>query len=510
MSHSPQRTVETRRVPECHSTRPPIGPPSKPGNGSKHFRRLLRQGLLVVLCTAAVTGLSGGAIGLLPSAYEAEARLLVDAPPPHDFFDRQAQDIARQVVAELHLDQDADFNPALRPPGWWPPPPLPRFATWFHTQTGLAIPGLTENSISAPPPAEDRTLDGFWSHVDISLLGRSSRILSIRARSRDPRQAAAIANAVAQHHPVGGMPLSTAFASTDPVFPPTTLILVLGGLGGLVLGVFAAQSAGGARRTFRRADDIEAATNLPVMAVIPQLKNGSAAMAHVLRDPLSSYSESLRQLYVSLQQTDWTNPPKVIGVGSAVPAEGRSTLAASIGRLLAGEGKRVLLIDCDWRNPDLHRLFRLSNETGLSSLLRDGQIAWDDVIHSDALSGLDIITVGRETRLTVPMLMSDRMRKILEDFAKSYELILLDMPPVLMANEVLLLSRLVDKIIFAIRWRQTRRKMSLGAIERIQNSQGDVAGIVLTCVDPVRYRKDQGRRPPSSLRGTPRMSRRPF
>ncbi|MTK64716.1 MAG: CpsD/CapB family tyrosine-protein kinase [Methanobacterium sp.] len=243
-------------------------------------------------------------------------------------------------------------------------------------------------------------------------------------------------------------------------------------------------------RTILRADESDTATNLPVIAVVPRLKDGTTAIAQVLREPLSPYAESLRRLSISLlHSVDWPESSRIVAVGSAIPEEGRSTLAASLGRLLAGEGRRVLLIDCDWIHPEVHRLFHVPNETGLTSLLGDRRTMLDDAIRTDALSGLDIVTAGRVRGPMIRGLASARMRSLLATVAKSYELVLLDMPPVLMAHEVLLLSRMVDRIMFAVRWRYTRRKMVQDAIERILSAEGDMAGVVLTCVNAERYRK---------------------
>ncbi len=510
MPNTPLRAAAKRRVPIHLSTRPAVGPPDSFGKGPEPLGRLLRQGLVVGACVAASMVLCAIIIPLLPSYYMAEARVLVDGLPPRIVLDEQARGIARQVIAELHLDTDADFGSPLRPETWWKTPLLMDIGAWLRTRIGIAMPGLPDDSASAslvPPRTEDQMLDRFWSRVDMSLLGRSSKILSIRATAKDPYQAAAIADGLARHHLAGGIPIASAIPPTEPVFPPKELIVLLGFLGGVALGIAVLQAWGRAAKTFRRADEIQNATHLPVMAMVPQMKDGKTAISHVLREPVSAYTESLRRLYANLKTATWGDPPKTVAVGSAIPAEGRSILAASVGRLLAVEGKRVLLIDCDWRHPDLHRLFRIPNDTGLASLLSGEHIALDDVIHTDALSGLDIIAAGQKHRLTRSMLVSDRMRKILAVFSRSYELVLLDIPPLALSNGVLPLSRMVDKMIFVVRWRHTRRQMSLGAIERILGARGDVAGIVLTRVDAVRYLKTQTRRMPG-FGGASRASRR--
>jgi capsular exopolysaccharide synthesis family protein len=353
--------------------------------------------------------------------------------------------------------------------------------SWLEGITGWHLPALAS--------AKHTDLAArFWQRVDVAYLGRSSRVMEIHARSGDPQMAASIANALARETQ-GGSLIAPAAAPPSPSSPPSLTILIGGGTLGLVFGLIGLVLFSVNPRQFNRAEEVETASGLPVIAVVPELEDGAGALAHVLRDPGSPYANSLRKLYEKLHSERWTEAPKVIAISSAVAGEGRSTLAASLGRLLASEGGRVLLVDCDWRNPELHKTFRVNNETGLTSLLVDPHIALDDVIHTDALSGLDIITAGRRNRAAVHKLISEPMRKILASLASGYDLVLLDMPPVLAAEETLLLSCVVDKLIFAIRWRHTLQRKAIDAIEKILGARGDVVGVVFTRVDLERYRK---------------------
>src|SRR3546814_9263759 len=120
--------------------------------------------------------------------------------------------------------------------------------------------------------------------------------------------------------------------------------------------------------------------------------------------------------------------------------------------MLASYGRRVLLIDCDWRNPRLHRLFRCGNRTGLADLLTDEDIGVEPHIVSDTLSGVDILPAGQFTAQAMRHLTSDRMRLLLDALSQRYDLILLDSAPVLVGAEILTLSRMVEKVAYVIRW----------------------------------------------------------
>jgi capsular exopolysaccharide synthesis family protein len=436
-----------------------------------------RLGLLAGFSAAGVL-LAGALLSTMPVLYEAESRVLLsEAVDPQNEVIARSPRLALQLVLALHLDRDADFNP----PSWPLPLAVLQARSWAETITGWHFAALSSGK---PIDLAAR----FWQRVDVDYLGRSSRVMEIHARSNDPQVAASMANSLARATQ-GGTLIAPAAPPTASSSPPSLMILLAGGALGLAFGAIGLALFTVNPRQFTRAEDVETVSGLPVIAVVPELEDGDGALAHVLRDPGSSYAISLRKLYEKLHSERWTEAPKVIAISSALPGEGRSTLAASLGRLLASEGGRVLLVDCDWRQPRLHKMFRLGNETGLTALLVDPHVALDDVIHTDALSGLDIITAGRRNRAAVHKLISEPMRKILTSLASGYDLVLLDMPPVLAADETLLLSCLVDKLIFAIRWRHTLQKKAIDAMEKILAARGDLVGVVFTRVDLDRYRK---------------------
>ncbi|MBV8165280.1 MAG: polysaccharide biosynthesis tyrosine autokinase, partial [Alphaproteobacteria bacterium] len=283
--------------------------------------------------------------------------------------------------------------------------------------------------------------------------------------------------------------VSPAAPAQAPSYPPKALIAMLGVAGGLMMGVTIALLREGGDHTFRRADQIEAITGLPVMAMVPQVQGRGQPAMQVLRQPTSAYSEALRRLHIGVELSEAANSPKTILISSATPAEGKSVMVASLGRLLASNGKRVLLIDCDWRSPKLHQIFRCSNRDGLASLLVDRTSELENTIHHDALSGVDVMPAGPWSPRSAHLLSSDRMRHLLEALEQHYEFIILDTPPALVTADVLALSRLVEKVVFVVRWGHTRQEAVLEALKQIIDAQGDVAGVVMSRVVSKQYRQ---------------------
>ncbi len=283
--------------------------------------------------------------------------------------------------------------------------------------------------------------------------------------------------------------ISSAAPPGKASYPPKALLVFLGCAGGLLIGAALALVRDGVDRSFRRADQIEGMTGFPVLAMVPQLTGRGGPLAHVLRKPISPYSEALRKLFIGIELSETAQSPKTIMFSSATPAEGKSVLVASLARLLASTGKRVLLIDCDWRCPSQHQLFRCPNRHGLAALLGDEEITLNDAIHNDALSGLDVMVAGPSEPRGIQMLASQRMQQILNSLADRYDVVLLDTPPTLVGAEVLTLSRMVDKVVFAVRWGKTRQEVAMEAMKQIVDARGDIAGVVMTRVIAKEYRR---------------------
>ena len=283
--------------------------------------------------------------------------------------------------------------------------------------------------------------------------------------------------------------VSPAAPANAPSYPPKPLIALLGIAGGMMVGAAIALLREGGDHTFRRAEQIESVTGFPVMAMVPQINGRTAPAVQVLRQPTSAYSEALRRLHIGVELSEAAASPKTILFSSATPSEGKSVMVASLGRLLASNGKRVLLIDCDWRSPRLHQIFRCSNRDGLASLLIDKEVKLDQAIHHDALSGVDVITAGPWSPRSAHLLSSDRMRHLLQALEPHYEFIILDTPPALVTADVLALSRLVEKVVFVVRWGHTRQEAVLEALKQIVDAQGDVAGVVMSRVVSKEYRQ---------------------
>ena len=283
--------------------------------------------------------------------------------------------------------------------------------------------------------------------------------------------------------------ISAAAPPEAPTVPPKGLIFCLGTFGAFLVGSLWSILRENVDNTFRRGDQLQQASGLPVLSAIPNVRSSRSAATYVMRKPFSAYAESLRKLYIGLDLSNVAHSPKTVLFASAVPAEGKSMLVASLGRMLANNGRRVLLIDCDWRCPSQGQLFGCQGRAGLAAFLTGDTVRLEDALFHDDVSGLDIVPSGALTPANMHLLSSERMRAVIDTLAKGYDTVLLDTPPVLVGAEVLALVRMVEKVVFTVRWGHTQQDAVHDALKQILDAGGDVAGLVLSRVDARRYRQ---------------------
>lgn len=289
--------------------------------------------------------------------------------------------------------------------------------------------------------------------------------------------------------------ISPASAPEAPSSPPRSLIAALGILAGLMFGSAIGLLRQGADSTFRRADEVEATTGFPLLAMVPETNTRTSPSLQVMRDPASTFGEALRRMQVGIDLSAAAASPTTLLFSSATPSEGKTVMVASLGRMLASTGRRTLLIDCDWRRPGLHEAFRCTNGHGLAGLLTTNSEVLPGLIHHDAVSGCDVLTAGNWLPRQAHLLGSERMRQLIDALTPHYHSIILDTAPTLVAVDALSLSRFVQRVVFVVRWDHTRKDAVLEGLKQITDAQGQVAGVVLTRVEGKKYRQ-YGQRPP--------------
>lgn len=286
----------------------------------------------------------------------------------------------------------------------------------------------------------------------------------------------------------GAWVIHNAFVSGDPEGPPTGILLGGVAAGALALGMFGVGLREVVRRGITGHDDVEALVGHPCFGLVPQVRAGAFATPRgpqdlLLDDLHSPYAEALKHILVSVDLAcPRRRASRAVMVSSALPGEGKSTLVASLGRLSAIVGERVLVIDCDLRRPTLGTIFGSRGGPGLAAYL-EGTAELDEAVEHDTRSGLHYLPAGEPTVRTETLLRSPRMSVLLEEAAKHYDMVLVDTPPVLAAPDARVLAGQVDVTVMVTRWLHTKPQVVRLAVERLERSGARAMGVVLSRVD---------------------------
>ncbi len=266
-----------------------------------------------------------------------------------------------------------------------------------------------------------------------------------------------------------------------PTFPRKLLVLSLALVVGLGLGIGGAWVREQLDSGFITSREAEEQLGLPLLVSIGRGRARMALPRHIRLDPLSRLSEAVRTLRVTIQMTEIERSPKVLQVTSALPGEGKTTTSLMLAISFSGSGLKTLVIDADLRNPSVTRYFGLQGEFGLVDLLL-GRTGAESAIRFNDAHGLWVLPAGANSQRSGDLLTLDRARKLIGHYRSTFDCIVLDTPPVGQVVDARIISSIVDKTIFVVKWRTTDKEMVRENI-RLMPDRGKIAGVVFNFVD---------------------------
>ena len=239
--------------------------------------------------------------------------------------------------------------------------------------------------------------------------------------------------------------------------------------------------------------EIEAVMGMPSLAIIPQSKRTSAEQTatmstaqrnvHVLTQPKSQFTEAFRALRTSLMLATAGQPPKFILFTSAMPSEGKTTMASNLACILSQSDARVLLVDADLRRSNIHHRFGLTGKLGLTTVLAGTSTLEQALQHIPETPNMDILPSGPVPPFPTEMLGSETMHRLMKTLGERYSHIVIDSPPVLSVTDAVVLGNMVDAVVLVIRHGKEGKNVMRRARDLLARSGAPVAGLVLNAVD---------------------------
>lgn len=285
-----------------------------------------------------------------------------------------------------------------------------------------------------------------------------------------------------------------------PVFPNMKLNLALAFLFSGLLAVGATIVADMLDTTVRDPEEVSRYLGTEVVGILPAVKN--MAQMDILAPKqltgaesngtekesakgyyrtISGYGEAVRTLRNTVLLSDFDARLRRILVTSAGPGEGKSTTAVHLALANAEQGKRTLLVDADLRRPSVHRKLGLASDTGLSEILTD-KIAWRDAIQTlETRPNLFVLPAGPPSHRAADVI-GPRIADLVDEWAKEFDYIILDSPPLLGFAEPLQMATAADGVLIVSRAGETNRKAVAGVVSALNRLRANVIGVVLNHV----------------------------
>lgn len=353
------------------------------------------------------------------------------------------------------------------------------------------FPSILTSNLMQRKVMEELELSGVPT-MSVSAAAQSS-ILTLSVRDADPQRAYDALNAVIKCYPevsefvVG----STVLVLLDESGVPTAPVSVFSYRSHVLKGAAMGAAAWCVlvivlillKNTIHNEEELRRTLNTPCLGQIPAVKTTKR-----MPNPLvhkgkrsSGFAESVRLLRLRVEKVMEEEEKKILLVSSAIPGEGKTTIAANLAISLAQKGKRVLLVDCDLRNPSVSKLLStkshpLANKNHLVDYLK-GHIKVMDAIQSTELAGLFVIPGGPGGKAENAALLSqERMARLVKAARNLYDYVILDTPPCSLLADAAELAELAEAGLMVIRQDYAARDQIVDGIQRLSDGKLPVIG----------------------------------
>jgi polysaccharide biosynthesis transport protein len=445
------------------------GPPYTPRMDLRDYVRVLRKRWrLIALCTAVGIGAAAFLTWQATPIYQASTQLFVAA-----------------------RDNNADVS-SLAAGGQFTQERVQSYADIVNSaEIAQAVAATLDDGLTAKQIAHEVSASAPTNTV----------LVNISVMDKSPQRAQEIANAVsdefatyaavlettpgANNSPVKVTVVKRADLPGTPVSPRKTLNLVLGFLIGLAAGVGAAVLRETLDTSIKDPEQLQRDLELPMLGAIAYDSEASKRPLIVHADPKSSRAESFRQLRTNLQFVDVDEAPRSIVFTSSIPEEGKTTTATNLAIALAQSGLKVLLMEADLRRPRVAEYMGIEGAVGVTSVLIGKAQLFNAVQPWGPDNLLHVLPSGPTPPNPSELLGSQQMADLIRELERTYDLIVIDAPPLLPVTDAAVLSSIASGAVVVGRHGHAKREQLARAVDSLRAVGANIYGFVLT-MTPVR------------------------
>lgn len=322
-----------------------------------------------------------------------------------------------------------------------------------------------------------------------------TNVFTLRTYHWDPQQAHDVLQAVVECYPevaefvLGPTIMVLLDESGVPMAPINVNDPIQNAVKGAVIGAIVWMALVGlmaaARKTVHSEEELQTLLNCPCLGTLPATK----VVGRNATNPLAFYDhgkygfmEANHLLCLHLEREMRDKEKKILLVSSAAPNEGKTTVAANMAISLAQNGNRVLLIDCDLRNPSTSRAIRMTNKKGLSEML-DGKITANDVVRTTSFRDVYLVSAGEGKKHTpADLIASEQFVQLLTASRNVFDYVVLDTAPSGVLSDASEIAELADCALMVVRQDHASRTQILEAAKALTDSKLPVIGSVLNGV----------------------------
>ncbi len=280
--------------------------------------------------------------------------------------------------------------------------------------------------------------------------------------------------------------IDRAMVPTAPFKPNRRRMVFLAVVAGLGFGCLVAFLRDSLGNTFQSKEDVEEKLNLPVIGVLPRIKEGLSHKGQVerrvLAEPHSAFSEGINDIRTAILFSHIDTTSKVVLITSAVSGEGKTTLVSNLSLAFCRQG-RTLLIDADLRKGRFQQIANLKNQPGLTDMISGGCTPGEAIVRDSEVENLFILVSGIVPPNPLEVVSSRRFKEELAKLRNSFDYIVIDGTPLLPVSDSVILARLVDAVVLVIKTDDTNCGVTQDSLNRLQATGVTPVGVVLQQTD---------------------------